>query len=269
MKHMTDPNLLIPSRACRPGALAGRNIRALGALLILIALPVDAQPPDRPERFERGYGVRNGEAPPPDRPFPRPGRRGPGAIDPHGPPVEQWINLIELQDPEEAQRLRDLHEADPWAFRDVMQQKLFEERLHRILRERHPRLYAFILSEAPEEQTHIIATLREIVDVSPRGPHAGPRAMDRPLRRPFMSPDVSGTVDRLRSETDEMRRRELQHDLRRQLEAERQQRTAERRRQLDEIEQRLMEVRELLNQQQQEQERLIDERIKNLIEEAE
>jgi hypothetical protein len=127
--------------------------------------------------------------PPPGQPPPPPPEEGlapsPGAPTEHGRPplepglgpeehqplsgaaVEQLMETIKTNNPEEYQRLQKLQGSDPMAFRHALQKRLRRERMTMALRD-HPKL-AELLKNIPDEQRPEI--FREMLDVAhPMGP---------------------------------------------------------------------------------------------------
>lgn len=101
----------------------------------------------------------------------------------HHPFLQEWMQTLREENPEEYQRLARLMEEDPRAFHDALRARLTRERLDRAVRD-DPELRRILQTLAPADR----ALLREKVSamLAPRGPGPGP-APESPTREPLPS----------------------------------------------------------------------------------
>ncbi|MFH0907896.1 MAG: hypothetical protein V1929_03965 [bacterium] len=149
------------------------------AALIATALPCallaqDGPPPgDMPPGLDMPPGPGPGPGLPPGDPHV--GRRGPEM-------VERWLEQLEDKDPSEYERLVELREDDPDAFRKELRNKLRKEQA-RVFMDKHPQLRESMMDLPPEERD---ARMRRLMQAGP-----GPGGPGPGMKR-GMGPDDGG-----------------------------------------------------------------------------
>ena len=142
---------------------------ALAALAGLLAFPLLTHAQPEPDA-QPGRGRREEARP---RQGPRPERadqeRGAGARDAH-PVIERWMRHLEETAPEDHQRLQELRESDPGAFRQELRRSMASARQESGAatgRRRHPvadQAAAVRVAETEAEREAAVAALRESVE---------------------------------------------------------------------------------------------------------
>lgn len=140
-----------------------KTSRPLGTLglCLLLTIPLFAAGQEPPEEMPG--------PPPEDAEFmPPPGGPPPGeeGLAPPGPPVDQWMEHLRKERPEDFERLKQLRQDDPQAFRGALHQRLRQERIMRNLKD-HPRVMEFLLGLPEQERDQVLRKL------APGGPGRG------------------------------------------------------------------------------------------------
>ncbi|GEM_PF-2312955 len=98
-----------------------------------------------------------------DEPHERPGFRGAREQGPGGPmarePVEEWMQRLREDDPEEYERMEELRQSDPAAFRDALRERVRRRRMLHELRRQHPQLHEFMIRQPRHEREGMMRTL--------------------------------------------------------------------------------------------------------------
>lgn len=129
------------------------EMAALTALITCIGLtPALAQP----RMDERGPRER-----------PREGHAPPEAGRPH---IERWLEQLEARDPEEYQRIMELRERHPAAFRAELRNRVHDARMMERLREPFPELHERISRLPRDERVRIGRMIRGEGDEGPMEP---------------------------------------------------------------------------------------------------
>ncbi len=222
-----------------------RNMILITALLCFAAPHADAQ---------RGQA---GE----DRP--RRGQAPEQRIDPSY--VEQWLDRLRTEDPEEYERLSELRETSPLAFRIELRRRVSEARTLRIIREEHPSFYAYLSELDREERDRLGHLLLQVAETSPMRPHR-----HRRLRMPQI--EANEEVHRLFSRWEEAETEAEQDEaldrMRATIGMVFDRRTAQQEAEIERLEEQLARLRDLVDSRNAQRDEWIERTLQGLLERA-
>jgi hypothetical protein len=205
-------------------------------------------------------------APPP----PGPGMRG------HKPlkeMVEQWLEQLRKRDPAEYERLTQLRQDDPEAFREELEQRLQRERARKFL-ERYPALKDAIDSMPEKDQQAVLRRLGAMppgpggpgTDGRRPGPGRGPGPGDGPPRPEIekLQQEVGALARAYREASSEDARQGVRGELKTKLSALFDLREAQRREELARFESHAADVKKKLEKRAANKETIIEKRLQEL-----
>lgn len=134
--------------------------------------------------------------------------RDPEAVRPH---VERWLETVKESDPDEYQRLTELRDENPAAFRVETRQRLHDARLMRRMREDHPDLHERLTAMPREERDRMRQALRSAYMDDPMRSARHRRTMHLDMRR---NETVRALIERWRIAETPEEQEEVRSELR-------------------------------------------------------
>jgi len=206
--------------------------------------------------------------PPPEQAPPEPGGPGDGP-----PPVEQWLQHLQQENPAEFESLRKLREDDPQAFRHALHRRLLEQRLTDAVAA-YPKLQEAFQSMPEEER---IEALRKLIHIAgPPGMRRGPGGKGPGFQgMRGGGPGKGSAVRKLEEEAgelarsyqkadDEAAREKIKAELRAKLEQVFDTKEQERLQHIERAEKEMTRLKEMLETRRASRDEIIDRRLKDL-----
>lgn len=222
-------------------------MKKLTVLLALTAALAQAQPP--PDAMAPEPAPWEARQMPPPREGPPPEGPGPGDQGGDRPPLQRFLEILRQQNPQEFDRLKNLRESDPAAFRKELHERLQQEREKRGLPG----------GPGDDLREHMG---RRIMEGGP-----GPEGMN--VRSPEIDRLEKASRDlaqSYRNATGEAEKARLQAELKQNLEQAFDLREQLRRERFQQMEARVRKVREMMDQRQAQRDAIINRRLQELTE---
>ncbi len=180
--------------------------------------------------------------------------------------IERWLERLRERDPEQYERLIELRETEPWAFRLALRRRWQETRIDQQLQAEHPDFYQYWQQLDPAEQQSIRELLARPVH-SEREPRPARRG---PLGRQLgQHAEARQLVAAWRATDDEAERAEVEARLRAWLNAQLETQIAEQEAEIAETEAALNRLRETLERRRAQQEVWINRLVDGLLQSGE